>query len=254
MTNKKIIIIISLFAIITSCISPKKVIYFQNDEIDQNLVNNDYKTIFKADDLLLITVSSKDLKSAIPFNLPIATESIGISGAGQPILQTYLVDSNGEIDFPILGKIKVAGLSREDLIFNLKNKLSPDYIKDPTINIKITNYKITVLGDVKRPGTYTIKDERLSILEALGLAGDIEITGNRTVQVFREESGKKKIYEVDLLSKKTYSSPVFYLQQNDLVYVKPNFAKSQYAVFNPNTGLFVSIASIFIALVSIIVK
>ncbi|PWG05470.1 polysaccharide biosynthesis/export family protein [Polaribacter aquimarinus] len=255
MINKKIAILTMLIAIFSSCISPKRVIYFQNDEIDQNLVNNDYKTIFKADDLLQIIVTSKDLESAIPFNLPvITTESVTNSPVGQPVFQTYLVDSNGEIDFPVLGKIKVANLTREELISNLKNKLSPNYIKKPTINIMITNFKVTVLGDVKRPGTYNIKNERLTILEALGLAGDLELTGDRKILVTREENGEKKIYEVDLLSKKIYNSPVYYLQQNDLIYVKPNYAKSQYAVFNPNTGLFVSIASIFIALVSIIVK
>lgn len=255
MINKKIAILTMLIAIFSSCISPKKVVYFQNDEIDQNLVNNDYKTVFKADDLVQIIVSSKDLESAIPFNLPIiTTESITSSPVGQPIFQSYLVDSNGEIDFPVLGKIKVAGLTREELISDLINKLSPDHIKTPIINIRITNFSVTVLGDVKVPGRYTVKNERLTILEALGLAGDIEMTGDRLIQVIREEDGKKKIYEVNLLSKKMYTSPVFYLQQNDVIYVKPNYAKSQYAVFNPNTGLYVSIASIFIALVSIIVK
>ena len=254
MIHKKHINYIILLSVFYSCTSPKNIVYFQKDSINQEIVNNDYKTIFKPDDLLLITVSSKDIESALPFNLPIITESLGLSAAGQPVLQSYLVDSNGEIDFPILGKIKVSGLTREELISNLKKLLSPNYIKSPTINIMITNYKVTILGDVKRPGNYTVKNERLTLFEAIGLAGDLELSGDRQIQVTREENGTKKIYEVDLLSKNIFTSPVYYLQQNDLVYVKPNFSKSQYSVYNPNTGLFVSIASIFIALVSIVVK
>ena len=211
--------------------------------------------MFKVDDLLQITITSKDIESALPFNLPaVITESTLNTPIGQPIYQPYLVNSNGNIDFPVLGEIKVAGLTREDLINYLKKRLSPDYIKQPTINIRINNFRVTVLGDVKAPGSYTVNNERLSILEALGLAGDLQITGDRIIEVIREEDGSKKIYHLNLLSKNIYSSPAFYLQQNDVVYVKQNYAKSQYAIFNPNTGLYVSIASIFIALVSILVR
>ena len=136
-----------------------------------------------------------------------------------------------------------------------KDKLDPDYVKNPTINIFIANFRVTVSGDVARPGTFTIPNERISIVEALGLAGDLNPTGQRNnIKVIREEGGKKKIITVNLLSKEVFTSPVYYLQQNDLVYVEPNQAKSQYAAYNPNTGLFVSIASLLITLITLITR
>lgn len=240
---------------LSSCLSPKEIVYLQNDSVDQSLVNNNYKTTFKSDDLIQIIVNSEDVESSLPFNLAVISRTANSKSAvGQPIFQSYLVDNKGFIDFPVLGELKVAGLSRENLIKNLKNKLSPDYVKNPSINIKIVNFKVTILGDVKSPGRYVVENERITIMEALGLAGDLTPTALRNIEVHREENNKKNIYYLDLLSKKTYTSPAYYLQQNDLVYVKPNYAKVQHGVYNPNTGLFVSIASIFIALASIIVK
>lgn len=245
-----------LLLFLSSCVSRKKIVYFQNDEIDQTKVSNSYKTIFKPDDLLQITISAQDLEAVKPFNLPVVTYSLATDRAiGNPIQQSYLVDNKGEIDFPVLGKIKIGGLSRSEAITLLKDKLSPEYVKNPTINIRINNYKITVLGDVQKPGSYTIPNERITILEAIGLAGDLNISGERSnVNVEREENGKKKIYTVDLLSKKIFTSPVYYLQQNDVVYVVPNNAKSQSASYNQNTGLFISIGSILISLITILTR
>jgi polysaccharide export outer membrane protein len=239
-----------------SCVSKKKITYFQNDTINQAEVSNDYKTIFKPDDLLQIVISSQDIKSAIPFNLPAVNVSVSSEVAvGQPRLQNYLIDSNGEIDFPILGKIKVGGRTREEVIQTFKDKLNPKYIKDPTINIFITNFKVTVSGDVRRPGTFTIPNERITILEAIGLAGDLNISAKRDdVLVVREEGNKKVQYRVDLLSNSVFTSPVYYLQQNDFIYVDPNNAKAQSAATNQNTGLFVSIGSILISLMTILTR
>ena len=137
----------------------------------------------------------------------------------------------------------------------LKSKLSPAYVKNPTVNIRISNFKITVTGDVKRPGTYNIPNERVSILDAIGLAGDLNISGRRdNVLVFREEGRMKKEYRINLLSKKTYTSPVYYLQQNDVVYVEHNNAKIQSASYNQNTGLFITIGSVLISLISILTR
>ena len=142
-------------------------------------------------------------------------------------------------------------MSRVKAIEFIKNKLAPDYIKSPNVNIRISNYSITVLGDVNRPGTFTIPNERITILEAIGLAGDIKITGKRNnIKVFREVDGKKIEYSLDLRSNDIFTSPVYYLQQNDLIYVEPNRAASQDAAFNRNTGLIVSVVSILITLVN----
>jgi polysaccharide export outer membrane protein len=252
----KLIVLFILGTLTVSCVSKKKIIRFQYDEIDQSLVSNDYKTVFKPDDLLQITISAQDLRSVAPFNLPAVNFSAttGLAVA-QPLQQAYLVDSNGKIDFPILGDIEVGGRTREDVIKEFKLKLDPDYVKNPTINIFISNFKVTVTGDVARPGTFTIPNERVTILEALGLAGDINISGNRkNVLVVREEFEQKKQYRVNLLSNDVFTSPVYYLQQNDVVYIEPNNAKSQSAAFNQNTGLWVSIGSILISLLTIITR
>jgi polysaccharide export outer membrane protein len=240
----------------SSCVSKKSITYFQNDQIDQSNVSNNYTTIFKPDDLLQITVSATDIQSAMPFNLPAVTFDVGTGRAiGQPVQQTYLIDSRGDIDFPILGLIRIGGLTREEVIELFKKKLDPDYVKNPTINIRIMNFKITVQGDVRRPGTYTIPNERITIMEAIGLAGDTNISGQRNnVKVIREEGEKKNEYMVDLRSNKIFTSPVYYLQQNDLIYIEPNNAKAQSASFNQNTGLFVSIGSIVISLIAVLTR
>jgi polysaccharide export outer membrane protein len=249
---------ILLFFIVgfSSCISNKKIAYFQFDEIDQEKVSNVYNTVFKADDLLQITIASDDLAAAKPFNLPAVAFSAATNSAmAQPQQLSYLIDSNGEIDFPVLGKLKIGGLTREEAILMLKVRLSPDYLKEPTINIRISNFRITVQGDVRSPGTFTIPNERVTILDAIGLAGDLNISGKRdNVLVIREEGSLKKEYRVNLLSKKTYTSPVFYLQQNDIVYVEHNYAKIQSASANTNTALFISIAGTFIAIISLIIR
>ena len=230
-------ILLLLIIGLSSCVSNKKIAYFQFDKIDQENVSNVYKTVFKADDLLQITVASDDLEAVKPFNLPaVAFSAATNSVAGQPQQLSYLIDSNGEIDFPVFGKLKIGGLTREETIALIIGKIAPDYVKNPTINIRISNFKITVQGDVRA-------------------AGDLNISGRRdNVLVIREEGNFKKEYRVNLLSKKTYTSPVFYLQQNDIVYVEHNYAKIQSASSNTNTSLFISIAGTLIAIITLIIR
>lgn len=253
--NKKnynsLIFIISII-FLSSCVSRKKIVYFQNDQINQDKVSNSFNTIIKPDDLLQITVSSSDFEASKPFNLPSVSFSTTTDRiATAPSQQTYLVDNKGFIEFPVIGKLKLGGISRIKAIDLIKNKLSPDYIKEPNINIRIANFSITILGDVNKPGTYTIPNERITILEAIGLAGDIKITGKRNnIKVFRETDGKKIEYNIDLRSNNLFTSPIYYLQQNDLIYIEPNRAASQDAAFNRNTGLIVSVVSIIITLVN----
>ncbi|MAD96975.1 MAG: sugar transporter [Flavobacteriaceae bacterium] len=252
----KNLFLLVLLVFIISCVSKKDIIYFQNDEIDQNKVSNDFVTIFKADDLLQITISSEDLTAVQPFNLPV-TNFMSIGGRGQGVMQQqlYLIDSEGYIDFPVLGRLHLGGKTREKTIAMFKEKLDPDYVKNPTINIFIANFKITVSGAVNKPGTYTIPNERVTIIEALGLAGDLRISGLRKkIQVIREEDGLKKIYNVDLRSKSLFTSPVYYLQQNDVIYVEPNYASIQSASQNSNTSLFISITSLLITIVTLLTR
>lgn len=239
-----------------SCVSKKDIIYFQNDQIDQTKVSNSYKTIIKPDDLLQITITALDIEAVRPFNLAAVTYSTTSNSAiGVAQQQQYLVDTNGEIEFPVLGKLKIGGLTREETINLLKSKLDPDYIRDPNINIRISNYKVAILGDVRLPGLYNIPNERITILEAIGLAGDLNLSGKRhNIIVIREIDGKKIEFKVDLLSKEIFTSPVYYLQQNDVVFVEPNYAKIQSASSNSNTSLFISITSLLVTMVALLIR
>ncbi|CAM1373330.1 Polysaccharide export outer membrane protein [Tenacibaculum litopenaei] len=255
MQKVKKIVLFSVIAILSSCVPKKDIVYFQNDKIDQEKFSNSYKTVIKPADLLQITVSSVDLEAAKPFNLPAVAYSTTTNNIiGTPRQQEYLVDNNGNIDFPVLGSIKVGGLSRQELIQYLKKRLVPDYIKNPTIIVRISNFSVTILGDVKKPGTYTIPNERITVLQAIGLASDLNISGKRNIQVKREEAGKIKTYDIDLRSNTLFTSPAYYLQQNDIVYVQPNRAASQSASYNQNTGLFISIGSVLVALISVLTR
>lgn len=244
-------IVVGLILIsITSCVSKKEIVYFQNDDINQSLLNNTYKTIFKPNDLIQITVSALNPEAVKPFNLPVTSGNDSQS----PQQNSYLIDRDGNIEFPVLGKIKLAGLTKTKAIELIKNKLSPDYIKNPTINIKILNFSITILGDVKSPGKFTIPNERVSIIDAIGLAGDLNISGVRIVEVKREEKNKIVTYNLDLRSNNIFNSPAYYLQQNDIIYVRPNKAKYQSASQNSNTGLFISLGSIIFSLIAILTR
>jgi len=240
----------------SSCVSKKDIIYFQNDEIDQMKVSNSYRTIIKPDDLLQISITALDAEAVKPFNLGVvnfAATSNNALGLQQQL--NYLVDTKGEIDFPVLGRLKIGGLSRDELIELLKSKLEPDYVLNPNINVIITNYKVTVLGDVRKPGSYNVPNERITILEAIGLAGDLNISGQRKkVVVQREEDGQKNQYSVDLLSKELFTSQVYYLQQNDVVYIEPNYARIQSASSNSNTSLFISMTSLLIGVITFLIR
>lgn len=220
--------------------------------------NKNYTPTLKTDDLLSITVSSTDPDAVKPFNLPIATmfnNNMGSYSQGAPTPPGYLIDAEGNIEFPIIGKIKVAGMTRPAAIEIIREKLKI-YVKDATVIIRILNYKVTVLGEVKNPGTFTIPNERISLPEAIGIAGDLNITGLRkNVLVIRDVDGKKTEYRVDLTSKELFSSPVFYLNQNDIVYVEPNRAKINSSVINPaNAGIVISSVSLIITVIALITR
>ena len=223
--NKTILSFIVIF-LFCSCSMSKKIPYFKglessNEEIP--VVQNE--PIIHNDDMLSIVVSATDPLTVAPFNLPI----ISYSSPGEeklsttPTMQPYVVDVNGEINFPIIGKIKIGGLKKSEAVTLIKEKLQP-YLKDPIITIQFLNYKITILGEVQKPGTYTISNEHISILQALGIAGDLTIYGRRdNVLLIREkEGGKKEYIRIDLTQTNVLSSPFYYLQQNDVIYVEPN--------------------------------
>ena len=222
-------VFLCLIAFLASCSAPKEVLYLQDiASIKEENIDKNYEVIIHKDDLLAILVNSKDPELALPFNMPVVTYQIGAQTTAQQRLLGYLVDQNGDIDFPILGKIHVEGLTRMQVTELIKQKLmSEDLIKDPIVTVQFLNFKVSVMGEVTRPGTFDISGDRITLLEALSMAGDLTIYGRRDrVAVIREKDGKRRILYHDLRSSDIFQSPCYYLQQNDIVYVEPNKAKT----------------------------
>ena len=220
-TNQKLTYFLaSLVAVLflTSCASRTDIAYFSETGVSNATKElGDYAPTLSADDLLEISVAAIDMKAVGLFN------GIGIDGdVTASVKKTYLVNQKGIIEFPIVGDVKVAGLTRLEATDVLKEKIEV-YVKDPIVSLKIINFKITILGEVARPGTFKIDNERVTILEALGLAGDMTIFGERkNVLVIREKDGKKIYTRIDLTTDEVFKSPVYYLLQNDVVYIEPN--------------------------------
>ncbi len=227
------LIILTLGLLFSSCVSTKKMIYFQ--PLEKGSIANDSLVSFEptigVGDLLSIHVSALDPQAARAFNL-VENEQNGTTSAS-----SYLVNSIGEIHFPGLGNQKVLGLTSKQLTDSLVLQLS-DYIIKPVVNLRLVNFKVTVLGEVKQPGTYPVENERISVLEALGMAGDLTIKGKRTnVLLVREQDGKRQIVPIDLTSIELFNSPYYYLAQNDVIYVAPNKAKLNSSAVGPNIGI-----------------
>lgn len=250
-----------MLIMVSSCKTREKIVYFQKgvaveDSIAVNTSN--YTPKLKKDDLLSIVVAADDPLGALPFNLPIPTGAIGgnssyRSGATEKF--GYLIDENGMINMPYIGKVKVAGLSRLEAIALIEDSLV-EYTKHPIVNIQIINYKVTVLGDVVAPGTFKVPNERITLLEAIGLAGDLRITGDRkNILVIRDNEGVKTEYRIDLTSSDLFNSPVYYLEQNDVVYVEPNrTARSRSSLWVTTSTIVISVTSLILTTLSILTK
>ena len=251
-------VFLCLIAFLASCSAPKEVLYLQDiASIKEENIDKNYEVIIHKDDLLAILVNSKDPELALPFNMPVVTYQIGAQTTAQQRLLGYLVDQNGDIDFPILGKIHVEGLTRMQVTELIKQKLmSEDLIKDPIVTVQFLNFKVSVMGEVTRPGTFDISGDRITLLEALSMAGDLTIYGRRDrVAVIREKDGKRRILYHDLRSSEIFQSPCYYLQQNDIVYVEPNKAKTGQSRINSNNsvGVWLSAVSVLASITSLMV-
>lgn len=213
--------------------------------------------VYQPNDLITIDINGADQETVQPFKLPPITfdENRSILNAqGTLRVQAYLIDVNGEIAFPVLGTLKIAGMTRTQATTFFKERLA-EYIKDPIINIRLANFSISVLGEVARPGVYTIQDERVSLSEALGLAGDLTINGKRTnIFLIREVDGKKRFAKLDLTSINVVNSPLYYLVQNDVIYVEPNNAKISSSTYNPNTAILISAISTLATIAAILIR
>ena len=210
-------------------------------------------------DILTITVSTVNPEAAAPFNLIVrpaltsTTSTISNSGGA---LQTYLVDNKGFIDFPVVGPIEVGGLTKSMCEQLIHDKIKPylNAAENPVVTVRMSNYKISVLGEVNRPGMFTVGNEKINILEALAQAGDLTIYGVRDkVKLIREDAkGRKEIHVINLNDANLISSPYYYLQQNDIVYVEPNKVKARNSAVGQTTSLWFSATSILVSLTSLL--
>ncbi|WP_438423373.1 polysaccharide biosynthesis/export family protein [Aquimarina macrocephali] len=221
---------------------------------------NSFTSVFKVDDIVGIMVSAADMDAVRPFNLMQGSSSLGESGGGDTSSAgtgepTYLINEEGNIDFPVLGELKIAGLTRIEAKEVIKEKLKI-YINDPIVSVRLKNFKITVMGEVSKPGSYTIPNERVTIIEALGLAGDMTIKGRReNVIIIRENEGVNTYHRVDLTSKSIFESPVYYLAQNDVLYVEPNDSRIKESKTRNNTlGIIISIVGVVLSVVTLVIR
>lgn len=252
-------VLLSLFAITvlfcTSCASKKNMVYFQPDSAELNTMYELNAPKLQPGDILAISVTADDVRATIPFNQVSPYQGAGGTVQGtNPFIPTYAIDSNGEIDFPKVGKIRLAGKTRTEAMDLLRQEVA-NYIVDPGVSMVVRNFRVTVLGEVARPGTFTIENDRLTILEALGLAGDMTIYGERNnVLVIREQDGKKEEFRLDLRKRESMNSPAYYLTQNDVVYVEPNGARIQNSKYTATTSIFVSVVGLIVTVISVVTR
>ena len=248
---------LALLMTIASCTSYKKVPYLQNSNEfkDTTQVAGVSQPRIMPHDLLNITViNTTDQATAMSYNLLSPVDaSKSTSSYSQPTLQNYLVDNNGCVEIPNVGEIKLAGMTIPEAEAFILDRIEGAFAVKPIVTVSFVNYQISVLGEVNAPGTYTIKNGKVNVLQALALARDMTIYGIRdNVKVIREDAdGKKNIYELDLNDASILNSPYYNLQQNDIVYVTPNKSKAKNSDVGSTTSLWFSATSILISLTSL---
>lgn len=250
---KKILCLLFVI-LVCSCASQKRFVYFQpGEEIfpEQRMsqqISNPKEIRIQPNDILAITVNSVDGQAANPYNLVRSD----MPNNNQPI-NDFLVDKNGDVSFPGLGNVKLAGLTMNEAKNKLKQSLEP-YLKDAVINMRFVNFSITVMGEVQSPASYRVSGERITVIEALGLAGDITDFGDReNIMVIREKNGLREFGQINMLSDSIFESKHFYLIQNDVVYVPPNKAKSFSASSQPTSRVLLPILGFLTSVASLII-
>ncbi|WP_313154668.1 polysaccharide biosynthesis/export family protein [Sphingobacterium multivorum] len=239
----------------SSCGSRKNMVYLQPDSVQINTIYEQYVPKIQPSDILTVVVSAADPKVTAPFN-PLST--MATSNLTQQVdlalRPTYTVDDKGDIVLPMLGRVHVAGLTRIEAIEKIRADLG-QYIKDPGVNINFNNFRVSVLGEVARPGSFIMPTERVTVLEALGMAGDLTIRGVReNVMLIREINGVKTVHRLDLTQQNTLNSPYYYLAQNDVIYVEPNKSQINNSKLGSNTNVIISIAGLLITVISVLTR
>lgn len=251
--------------LLCSCAAPN-VSYFndlENGQTEVLLKTMDIR--LRPDDKVSIVVKSKDPLLADLFNLPVYSHRVGYSQAymtnTSQQMSVYTVDKNGEIDFPVLGKIKISGMSRQEVAERIKTDLvNSNLVKDPVLTVEYANLGFNVMGEVSKPGRYIFDRDHLTILDAISMAGDLTIQGRRdNILVMREAGESRMVYRLNLQNgKELLQSPAFYVQQNDVIYVEPNAYRSRQTTVNGNnilsTSFWISVASLLTSIAILIVK
>ena len=249
-----------LALLVSSCASQKRAWYLQdaNPFTPEQIAENGQIRI-KPLDRLTIVVNSKDPELAVPFNSATSYNSLtgtNISGAANSqALQMRTVDENGMLEMPVIGKIECKGKTRSELAQAIAEKIiDGGYINDPTVNVQFADMKISVIGEVARPGHYDVTRDKISIFDALAMAGDLTIYGQReNVALIREENGMRTVHYFDLKNPDILTSPYFYLQQDDVVYVTPNKYKAQAGEINQNRSFYISLVSVAVSVATLLV-
>ena len=266
--SKAIFLLVAGTLLLSSCSAYKKVVYFQ--DISAGLYEIPLSTpneiLLRPGDKISILVNSRDPQLMDLFNLPVVSRQIGMASrtgvttANNQGLMGYTIDEEGNIDFPVLGKIYVAGMKRDEVASYIKNELvDNNLVKDPVVTVEYMNLCISVMGEVNKPGRFNIDRDCITVIDALSMAGDLTIYGNRSnVLVQRVEDGVMKAYRIDLTSgEQVYTSPAYYLMQDDVVYVEPNPVKARQSTVNGNnilsTSFWISIASLVASIINIII-
>lgn len=231
--NKKFICLLTFIALMCSCVSRKQLAYFQTitpesaTEINKNIVPQTEPCV-KVGDALVITVTALDMEAVLPYNLPSISHN-SPSSEVEPTAhsyQYYTVDYQGNIEFPILGKLHVGGLTFSEIINMIQGRLQGQIV-DPIVTVRFLNAEVTVLGEVKNPGSFALNNGKMTILEALGAAGDLTPYGRRdNVLIIRDVNGKLEFARINLNNEEVFTSPYFQLQQKDVVVIEPNQARS----------------------------
>ena len=255
-----------------ACSAPQNLEYFQDLNNGTNMKPSVYSPItLTPGDQITVIVNARDPQVAAMFNLPYYTNRIGstqavtannqVGSSSAQNISGYTVDTNGQIDFPILGKVKVAGLKREEVASLLKEKMvASGQIKDPTVTVEFQNLGFSVMGEVTRPGRYKIDRDQFTILDAISLAGDLTINGRReNIALIRHTANGDESYRIDLTnSQALYQSPAYYVQQGDVVYVAPNDKRKRESTVNGNNVLsapfWISVASLLTSVAVLIKK
>ena len=241
---------------LTGCATSRDLVYFQDiDEVTLGELTRHYELVIKRDDELKIIVSGPDKSVTDPYNMTLGDITAGFTTHNEPEtpMMSFVVDTNGDINFPVLGRIHVEGMTRLELIDYLQAEIGKD-VKNPIVYVSFKNYKITVLGEVNSPGTYTYKTERVNVLQALGMAGDLTVAAKRDhILLLREVDGVMQHDQLDLRESSLLDSPYFYLQQNDILYVPPSSARLMTKNNGPSVwGAVLSSISTIIAIISLI--